>query len=113
MSWRANVSLTSLRRYLTLILLLSSLTLMNSCSPSSAPRSLDSQKTAERNGNALPAEKIVLPNGLTIVTLEDHSAPVSSVQVWAKTGSIHEANQMGAGLSHILEHMLFKGTEKR
>jgi zinc protease len=58
-------------------------------------------------------EKTVLPNGLTIITLEDHSAPVTSVQVWAKTGSIHEGNKMGAGLSHILEHMLFKGTEKR
>jgi zinc protease len=62
---------------------------------------------------AANAERVVLPNGLTIITCEDHSAPVSSVQVWAKTGSIHENEQLGAGLSHILEHMLFKGTEKR
>jgi zinc protease len=35
------------------------------------------------------------------------------VQVWVKTGSIHEGAHLGAGLSHYLEHMLFKGTERR
>ncbi len=54
-----------------------------------------------------------LPNGLDIIVKEDHSAPVASVQAWVKTGSIHEGEWLGAGLSHILEHMLFKGTEKR
>ena len=56
---------------------------------------------------------VVLDNGLTIIVREDHSAPVVSVQAWAKTGSIHEGEWLGAGLSHILEHMLFKGTETR
>src|ERR1051325_5383555 len=59
------------------------------------------------------ARKLVLDNGLTVILKEDHSAPVISAQVWVRTGSIDEAEQMGAGLSHILEHMLFKGTEKR
>ncbi len=54
-----------------------------------------------------------LPNGLGIIDKEDHSAPVASVQVWIETGSIHEDRHLGAGMSHILEHMLFKGTEKR
>lgn len=54
-----------------------------------------------------------LPNGLTVLIAEDHSAPVASVQAWCATGSIHEGKWLGAGLSHILEHMLFKGTEKR
>ena len=54
-----------------------------------------------------------LSNGLTVIVREDHSAPVASVQAWAKTGSIHEGKWLGAGLSHILEHMLFKGTESR
>jgi len=54
-----------------------------------------------------------LDNGLTVIVREDHSAPVASVQAWAKTGSIHEGAWLGAGLSHILEHMLFKGTETR
>lgn len=54
-----------------------------------------------------------LSNGLTIIVEEDRSAPVASVQAWCGTGSIDEGKHMGAGLSHILEHMLFKGTEKR
>ncbi|MEO8206688.1 MAG: pitrilysin family protein [Chthoniobacterales bacterium] len=52
-------------------------------------------------------------NGLTVIVEEDHSAPVASVQAWCNTGSINENEWLGAGLSHILEHMLFKGTEKR
>ena len=54
-----------------------------------------------------------LPNGLVILVEEDHSAPVASVQAWCETGSIHEDAWLGAGLSHILEHMLFKGTTTR
>ncbi|MEI6561777.1 MAG: pitrilysin family protein [Verrucomicrobiota bacterium] len=54
-----------------------------------------------------------LPNGLVILVEEDHSAPVASVQAWCETGSIHEDKWLGAGLSHILEHMLFKGTATR
>ena len=57
------------------------------------------------------AQKWILPNGLTILIQEDHSAPVASVQAWCGTGSIHENQHLGAGLSHILEHMLFKGTK--
>jgi zinc protease len=59
------------------------------------------------------AQKWVLPNGLTIIVQEDHSAPVASVQAWCATGSIYEDAHLGAGLSHILEHMLFKGTKTR
>src|SRR6478609_11305592 len=61
-----------------------------------------------------PGVKLVtLDNGLTIITREDHSAPVVSAQAWAMTGSIHEGDWLGAGLSHVLEHMLFKGTATR
>lgn len=59
------------------------------------------------------AERWILPNGLTILVQEDHSAPVASVQAWCGTGSIDEDQHLGAGLSHILEHMLFKGTKMR
>jgi zinc protease len=59
------------------------------------------------------AKKWILPNGLTIIVQEDHSAPVASVQAWCATGSIYEDQHLGAGLSHILEHMLFKGTKTR
>ncbi len=59
------------------------------------------------------AQVFTLDNGLTLIVEEDHSAPVASVQGWCETGSIDEGKWMGAGLSHILEHMLFKGTDKR
>jgi zinc protease len=59
------------------------------------------------------AQKRVLPNGLTVIVQEDRSAPVASVQAWCGTGSIDENEHLGAGLSHILEHMLFKGTKTR
>lgn len=58
-------------------------------------------------------ERYTLPNGLTVLLKPDSAAPVSSVQVWVKTGSIHEGAHLGAGLSHYLEHMLFKGTTRR
>jgi len=60
-----------------------------------------------------PIERTVLPNGLTLLVKRDVSAALASVQVWVKTGSIHEGENLGAGLSHYLEHMLFKGTERR
>lgn len=51
-----------------------------------------------------------LPNGLTVILDPDPTAPVISTQAWIATGSIHEGDHMGAGLSHLLEHMVFKGT---
>jgi zinc protease len=54
-----------------------------------------------------------LENGLTIIVKEDRSAPVVSAQAWCQAGSIHEGKWLGAGLSHVLEHMLFKGTTTR
>lgn len=62
---------------------------------------------------ALEARRHVFENGLTLLVREDRSAPVVSAQAWCASGSIHEGKWLGAGLSHILEHMLFKGTETR
>ncbi len=62
---------------------------------------------------AVTARISTLPNGLGIIVQEDHSAPVASVQVWIETGSIHEGRHLGGGISHLLEHMLFKGTPTR
>src|ERR1035437_2707899 len=63
--------------------------------------------------NAPPVRKVVLDNGLTLLVREDHSAPVVSAQTWVRAGSITEGPWMGAGVSHVLEHMLFKGTTQR
>jgi len=60
-----------------------------------------------------PVQKVILDNGLTILVREDHSAPIVTAQAWCRAGSITEGKQMGAGLSHVLEHMLFKGTTTR
>jgi zinc protease len=73
---------------------------------------------AETNVTAIPAippgvQFITLENGLTLIIREDHSAPVVSAQAWCKAGSINESKWLGAGLSHVLEHMLFKGTTTR
>ncbi|MCU0788878.1 MAG: insulinase family protein, partial [Verrucomicrobia bacterium] len=70
------------------------------------------------DANAIPAlppgtQFTQLDNGLVIIVREDHSAPVVSAQAWCKAGSIHEGRWLGAGLSHVLEHMLFKGTTTR
>ena len=53
----------------------------------------------------------VLANGLKVIVKEDHRAPVATAQVWYKVGS---ANEYGGitGVSHVLEHMMFKGTPK-
>lgn len=53
-----------------------------------------------------------LDNGLTVLIEEEHTAPVVSVQMWVKVGSGDETDKE-AGISHVFEHMLFKGTEKR
>ena len=51
-----------------------------------------------------------LPNGLTLILDPHHDHPVVSAQLFVATGSIHESDLLGAGLSHFLEHMVFKGT---
>ncbi|MDN3398997.1 pitrilysin family protein [Psychrobacter sp. APC 3426] len=50
-----------------------------------------------------------LENGLKIVIKEDHRAPVVMTQVWYRVGSADEPLDKG-GISHLLEHMMFKGT---
>ncbi|MEO5359696.1 MAG: insulinase family protein [Nitrospirota bacterium] len=52
-----------------------------------------------------------LNNGLKVLISEDHKAPVASFQIWYNVGSINET-QGKTGLSHFLEHMMFKGTQK-
>jgi len=51
-----------------------------------------------------------LPNGLTLILEPDDASPVVSAQLWVATGSIHEDRHLGSGISHFLEHMVFKGT---
>ena len=55
--------------------------------------------------------KTKLDNGLTVIVEENRRAPVVAVQVWVKAGSVYEKDRE-AGITHLIEHMIFKGTEK-
>jgi zinc protease len=65
-------------------------------SPKSAPKPVDYLET-------------VLPNGLTIITHEDHSAPVVNLQLWYHVGSKDERPGR-TGFAHLFEHLMFKGS---
>ncbi len=55
------------------------------------------------------SQEFLLKNGLKVIVQEDHRAPVSVVQVWYRVGSAYEHRGL-TGVSHALEHMMFKGT---
>lgn len=60
---------------------------------------------------ALDVQEHTLDNGLKVLILEDHKAPTATFQVWYRVGARDE--KIGkTGLSHLLEHMMFKGTKK-
>ena len=53
-----------------------------------------------------------LPNGLAAYIIPKKASPVVSIQAYVRTGSIHEEEFLGCGLSHFLEHMLFMGSSR-
>ncbi len=59
--------------------------------------------------HATPVKEFVLNNGLKVFLLEDHKSPAVTFQVWYRVGSRNEKDGK-SGLSHFLEHMMFKGT---
>src|SRR5437870_2540014 len=63
--------------------------------------------------SSFTSTKKILDNGLTVLITEMPSNAMVSVYALVKTGSATEGNMLGAGISHFLEHMLFKGTIKR
>jgi zinc protease len=52
-----------------------------------------------------------LDNGMKVIVKQDHRAPIAVSQVWYKIGSSYEYGGI-TGISHVLEHMMFKGTDK-
>jgi zinc protease len=56
-------------------------------------------------------EKHKLDNGLMVLLLEDHSCPTVTIQAWYRCGSKNERPGI-TGISHMFEHMMFKGSEK-
>jgi zinc protease len=61
--------------------------------------------------NAELVKEYRLDNGLKVLIIEEHKAPVATFQVWYRVGSRNEPAGK-SGLSHLLEHMMFKGTSK-
>jgi len=59
--------------------------------------------------NAEEVKEYRLDNGLKVLIIEEHKAPVATFQVWYRVGSRNEPSGK-SGLSHFLEHMMFKGT---
>lgn len=53
-----------------------------------------------------------LDNGLRVVIREDHRNPLVVFSAYIDVGSAHEKEYLGSGISHLIEHMLFKGTQK-
>ena len=62
---------------------------------------------------AMPAgiTSFMLDNGLEVVVIEDHRAPVVTHMVWYRNGSADDP-PMKSGIAHFLEHLMFKGTHK-
>ncbi|HOW61241.1 MAG TPA: pitrilysin family protein [Candidatus Contendobacter sp.] len=58
---------------------------------------------------AAPVHEFTLANGLKVLVREDHRAPVAVSQIWYKVGSSYEPSGL-TGISHLLEHLMFKGT---
>jgi zinc protease len=56
-------------------------------------------------------DEVTLANGLRVIVKEDHRSPVVVSQIWYKIGSQDEPPGL-TGISHVLEHMMFKGTHK-
>ena len=85
--------------------LLLSIGLLTSCA-----LSLDSGRNGLKHREDLV--HTTLKNGLNVLLLEDHSTPVVALNIWVRVGSADELPNE-AGMAHVFEHMLFKGTERR
>ena len=71
-----------------------------------------STSTVVATSKAPSVSEKVLENGLKVLVKEDHRAPIAVVQVWYRIGTSYEHEGI-TGLSHALEHMMFKGTRTR
>jgi zinc protease len=68
------------------------------------------QKINEYTFNKFLIEKYKLPNGLQVIVMEDHSAPVFAYHTWFHVGSRNEKKGT-TGIAHLFEHLMFKQTK--
>ncbi|MDT8383558.1 MAG: pitrilysin family protein [Gammaproteobacteria bacterium] len=81
---------------------------------SAATHNADTEIVAAREGHITSSNGVheyQLANGLKILVKEDRRAPIVVSQIWYKVGSSYESNGT-TGVAHVLEHMMFKGTQK-
>ena len=57
--------------------------------------------------------KTVLENGMVVILAENHNAPVASIQICVRAGSVYEGKYLGTGISHFIEHVVDDGTHRR
>jgi predicted Zn-dependent peptidase len=70
---------------------------------------VETRAEASIDDPALRVQRSTLPNGLTVLTLEDHATPVVSFQMWVRAGSRDESRY--TGIAHLFEHMMFRGSK--
>lgn len=77
------------------------------------PEMMQSEQVAKvdalQEASSTRVHERTLQNGLRVIVKEDHRSPVVVSQVWYKVGSSYEPDGI-TGVSHVLEHMMFKGT---
>ncbi len=73
-------------------------------------KGLDAPKI-EQTDKTEAVQSYMLSNGMKVLVVENHRAPIVVSQVWYKVGASYEHDGI-TGVSHVLEHMMFKGTEK-
>jgi predicted Zn-dependent peptidase/DMSO/TMAO reductase YedYZ heme-binding membrane subunit len=100
---RASVVGSAAMRGFTGLLVAAVTMLIVACGPLARPASI--------TGTSLPTRE-VLPNGVVLISQEHRASEVVALQLWVKTGGRDEGGE-DLGLSHYLEHMLFKGTPTR
>ena len=69
------------------------------------------QIVASEQTKTFNAQSFTLPNGMTVVAVPNHRAPVISHMIWYKVGAVDEVTGK-SGLAHFFEHLMFKGTNK-
>lgn len=84
---------------------------LNSSNTSALPESQRAAAFYDNIHNGV--SRFTLDNGLKVILKSDPAAPMVSIQFWVGIGSAHEQEFLGAGLSHLVEHMIFKGTPTR
>ena len=65
----------------------------------------------DAGAKVLDAETFTLKNGLQVVVIPNHKAPIIKQMLWYKAGAIDELSGKG-GIAHLLEHLMFRGTSK-